>query len=87
MKSMEVGEGEEHAHLVARGSDLIPKEGYFSQTGTNRARALVERWEFEFLCGRCSVVVYLKTGSKVRFCSRANGKQSMEQGGEIRGSC
>jgi hypothetical protein len=31
------------------------------------------------MCGRYSVVAYLKAGSKVRFCSRANGKQSMEQ--------
>ena len=41
---MEVGEGEEHAHLVARESDLIARRDLFSQTGAERARALVERW-------------------------------------------
>ena len=34
----------------------------------------------KFLCGRCSAVVYLMERSKVGSCSRANGKQSMEQG-------
>ena|ERR1039457_5647858 len=29
VKSMEVGEGDEHAHLVAHRRDLIPKDGHF----------------------------------------------------------
>src|ERR1039458_9620889 len=74
VKSMEVGVGEEHAHLVAHRSDLIAMNGHSSQTGADRARALVERWRFKFLSWRCSVVVYLKAGPKVGSCSRANGK-------------
>ena len=38
VKPMEVGEGEEHAHLVAPGRDLIPRGDLFSQTGAERAR-------------------------------------------------
>ena len=35
---MEVGEGEEHAHLVARESDLIARRDLFSPTDAERAR-------------------------------------------------
>ena len=85
---MEVGEGDEHAHLVAHRSDLIAMNGHSSQTGADRARALVERLKSSRAVSSCAGVLSVAwRDQKVRFCSGVNGKQSMEQGGGIRGSC
>ena len=51
VKSMEVGEGEEHAHLVAHRSDFIARRDVFSQPGADRASALVERWKLSSCAG------------------------------------